>query len=29
VRQRGDTQGKVMPMASAIELIQTVISEKR
>jgi threonyl-tRNA synthetase len=29
VRRRGDTQGKVMPMASAIELIQTCISEKR
>jgi threonyl-tRNA synthetase len=28
VRQRGDTQGKVMPMADAVALIQKVIAEK-
>jgi threonyl-tRNA synthetase len=28
VRQRGDTQGKVMPMAEAIALIQSAIAQK-
>jgi threonyl-tRNA synthetase len=28
VRQRGDTQGKVMPMAEAVALMQKVIAEK-